>query len=387
MWPIKLQSRDFSSKTIGNIEAKPERYSAGRIGGPEQATVNVSGADIFECLDWLRCPITIMNPYSVPVWWGYVYEVNITYGGITFGASLSELGNSIEVTYQSTPAGGTTSTETVLAFSSDAWSVAEYGTRQQKLTLDKTESTAATQYQTTQLANLKWPQVRLTTNKGMVGGLPYGSLECRGWWSTLDWLYYSNAGTTSTNTADSSTAATGQFEDTIVDYSSTNDFFNGVSVQSSSGVAFNEYRDGSRTHRAEIEDLLDIGTTFFRMGAVVLPDRSIWQYQESPSTTVNYLLDADGTLRNVHNQRVELGDVLAVGNWCRIVNVVPASLSSAILGKLNPFMIKRMEYDIPTDASIPTECRIRRNVPLSQTPVSRRSEYPRRLAASRPFAH
>ena len=115
-------------------------------------------------------------------------------------------------------------------------------------------------------------------------------IECNGWWSTLNWQYYSSTDTSNVDTmtqVNNIITAEGQF-------------ITGVSIDGiTSGItspAYREPTDRQKTAQAEAETLLAIGNTGGkRYMANVLPARTV-VIEPEPNQDARYLINADGQL-------------------------------------------------------------------------------------------
>ncbi|MBX3050801.1 MAG: hypothetical protein KF753_04965 [Caldilineaceae bacterium] len=157
-------------------------------GGPKSAQLTVTGPalGLWGLGRILRYGVEIANDLGDPIWWGYVAGVEINVKGVTFGLSLDRMSNSIAVAYM-TPDGETYTT----AFLADNDSVDTYGTKQLLLTADNVTAAAAEQRRANELNRRRLPIVTPPYSAGNDDGQTTISLDCRGWYDTLDWRYYS----------------------------------------------------------------------------------------------------------------------------------------------------------------------------------------------------
>ena len=188
---VHFVDRDFDEPLqMQAFKAKAEWLSWAAQGGPEGAELTVTGPTLglWQLGRMLRYGVECRNQLGDPIWWGYVAGVKISVGGIAFGLSLDKMSNSVAIAYAT--ADGSTGTT---AFLADDESVLAYGTKQLLITADGLTTTAAEQRRANALNRRKLP---ISTPPYQSGGKGDGvsvTLDCRGWYDTLDWQYYSRA--------------------------------------------------------------------------------------------------------------------------------------------------------------------------------------------------
>lgn len=194
---VELKNRAFT-RTIKPAGIKPTviRYSHGVDGGPQQALIRgeANPMGLLDLFLTLRGSIQITDGAADPVWWGYFHALTIYDGKMRYSFTLDEMSNSINLLFllqsinqSNSSVGQSTST----GFSSDATSVADYGTKQLRLR-GKNGSLAAAQAQRTgELAVRKIPQITIDILDSEVDE-PYCELDCRGWSQTLEWQFFTN---------------------------------------------------------------------------------------------------------------------------------------------------------------------------------------------------
>jgi hypothetical protein len=174
------------------------------IGGCSEASITAFGPEqsLWDTINYLRCPVEIYDDKGSALWWGYVSEAKVRVGAVEIGASVESMQNSIAVAYSYIQPGTTTvGQRKTTAWSSDAGSVAEYGTKEFLSSQGGLSDAAAIAKRDAILASRRWPQ-------GVPGqfGNPRGrvrssgaensksaTLLCRGWYETLSWRYASVA--------------------------------------------------------------------------------------------------------------------------------------------------------------------------------------------------
>lgn len=188
---VHFVDRDFNeSLEMQAFKAKVEWLSWAAQGGPNAARLTVTGPalGLWQLGRLLRYGVEMRNQLGDPIWWGYVQGVEISVKGIAFGLSLDKMSNSVAVAYVT--ADGETGTT---AFLADDESVLTYGTKQLLITADGVTVTAAEQRRANALNRRRLP---IATPPYQTGGKSDGvsvTLDCRGWYDTLDWQYYSRA--------------------------------------------------------------------------------------------------------------------------------------------------------------------------------------------------
>ena len=83
----------------------PRRWSAAMPGGPDKATIEMTGPDtsLWEATRWLRYGVHIRNELGALVWWGYVHAVTVPVGGVNVGLSLEGMHNRSRVRLSGSP--------------------------------------------------------------------------------------------------------------------------------------------------------------------------------------------------------------------------------------------------------------------------------------------
>jgi len=183
---VTLFRRDGSDLTPQPaVEFKVKRHSHHVMGGPKAATIEASGKAeaIFELVNRLRSPIEITNNAGDLVWWGLITAVEIHTPVITYGVDLETMFNNVAVAYTDQGIRFTTQ------WSSDADSIADYGTKELLLSRSEATEADALQFRDVYLANAKYPIPVLKFSGGDAGT---ATVTCKGWYSTLEWQYYAN---------------------------------------------------------------------------------------------------------------------------------------------------------------------------------------------------
>ena len=330
-----FRNRSYANAlTSGLYNLVVDEYTWSVIGGPKTARLSVTGsqAALWQLPDLLRYAVDIYDNNGRWLWWGYIWGIDIQFGNLKFGVDLSQMWNSIKIAYTKTTAGSPGPGERgTTAAATDDDSINVFGTREWKKSLNDITDAAGLQKAAELLARFKYPMPTWDT----MGGTPRYSatLYCRGWWDTLDWKYYNNAGTTNV-------ATTTQIGTMIT---SAGQFLAGSTIVNASGISTNEYRDGDTRGRTEVEQLLEIGTTTpRRLLATVDRFRQVWIYEE-PARGSEYLLDRDISIHDQYG--VEIApQTCPVGKWVKLRNVIPTASAGTRLSQPDVFFIEEAAF-------------------------------------------
>lgn len=156
-------------------------------GGPKSARAQAIGSKsaMWEFLEMIGSPVVMRDSkHAEDVWWGQLYKVVISDGESRVEASLGGMANSVAVAHTFNLKRFTTT------YTTDADSIAEYGTKQLMLTARELTNDQAEIYRDTELEKRKYPQ-RPEPVKA-ASDVPGADLYFRGWWDTLTWTYFLN---------------------------------------------------------------------------------------------------------------------------------------------------------------------------------------------------
>lgn len=171
----------------GELAIRPLKWSAAAMGGPEAAVVELRGprSALLAALDWLRYGVRIESPAGTAVWWGYVHAVEVHGYGQVFGKTLEGMCNRVAVIYRQEGTDGATTTEWI----ENAGSIAEYGRKEQLISLGQGTAEMASGRRDRQVTRFASPQPiqAFDESRGEADG--YALLDCRGWAATLAWRY------------------------------------------------------------------------------------------------------------------------------------------------------------------------------------------------------
>jgi hypothetical protein len=153
--------------TVSAIVAHDEVYKIERL-------VNVLGNDIL-----------ITDETGEPRWWGYIAEVILQRGSLSYGVSMDNLYNSISVAYSDDiGARGTT------AWSKSDASVGRFGEKQLRISATGIDALTAAARQGLALQDMAYPNGSLSFQRSQ-DSAPRATLRCEGYGAKLNWRYYS----------------------------------------------------------------------------------------------------------------------------------------------------------------------------------------------------
>lgn len=194
-----IGNRDFSDALqVSGVQYTVKRYSKSAIGGPLEATIEARGSELglWTVLNKLRAPVFIGNDDGLLVWFGYVESVDLALPQFQIGLTVESMANRIRVAYTELTPGrasaGKRGTTTTL---DDTLSISEYGIKEMLSSGTDLTPTAANELRARLLALYKLPQRRslsLAASRSRTRTQePVATITCRGWFTTLDWRYYS----------------------------------------------------------------------------------------------------------------------------------------------------------------------------------------------------
>lgn len=332
---IKFYQTDYAprSENLFDELVKIDRFSHHIFGGPESLTASAPlTIDKMDAFGLLRAPVEVYDDDAALVWWGYVSKVVIPDGAVRFSLDINGMYNSVAVSYTTIGTSDTPSVQALTSWNSDALSVSTYGAVEKILGLNDATATSAAALRDNQLEKNKYPI--LTTEFGTGDKV---QIECQGWWSTLDWQYYSSTDSSNVDTmtqVNNIIAAEGQF-------------MTGVTIDgTTSGItspAYREPTDRQKTARAEVETLLSVGNSSGkRYTAKVTPSRAVLVQPEptQDNQPTKYLLNRDGQLEYLSGGIVPPARCL-VGVWVSVKNAPQISFA---MSAIRPVFIERAEY-------------------------------------------
>jgi len=213
--PIFYQ-RDFSPSVQPGFELRVERLTWAAEGGPETAELRGEAAYLAAglkfpqwALDYLRRPVEIVDPGGEVSWWGYVGRVEVQSGGVASIYDLDRMANRVRVMYwRRQPQVEWVGEKTLTPWAENPRSVAQYGRKERVYFLPSIEEAQALAARTSWLNKVGEPYAEVeagpvdtyppqpspglyTTSGGEVKSQDKVQVRmiCRGWYSTLGWIY------------------------------------------------------------------------------------------------------------------------------------------------------------------------------------------------------
>lgn len=185
------------------LRFRPTSWSWMAVGGPDEAEIAIIGpvGSIHEALKWLGYRIRIRNENGSAVWFGFVNEVEVSFGMITVSLSLDEMYNRVAVNYVYTGVDGV-QTQGTTAWQDDSAGQSLYGIKELLLSFEGTATEAAnlrnkTLVGTADTTGTRTPKPQIRVEQSDVGA----TLHCLGPWRRLGWQYYQNLQGLEENTA------------------------------------------------------------------------------------------------------------------------------------------------------------------------------------------
>jgi hypothetical protein len=239
----------------------------------------------------------------------------------------------VAVAYTQIDVGGTVTRQTTSYFT-DEISINEYGTKELLWSPGAASAEHANAAGTAQLYQSRYPAPLITPAPD--ASKSFAEITCRGWWDTLDWRYYSNAGTANMDTAN-------QVGTIIV---SKGQFFENLYLEVTSGISMSQMRDGDNTALYFATQMMETGTTNYRrMLAEVDPWRNVRLYEEPARPIMPHRLFADGSFEDPFGTPIRK-ELCPVGFWAQRVDVSSSSADSFLLGDPSLLFVEGMEYDV-----------------------------------------
>jgi hypothetical protein len=214
-------SVDFQSRTFGTAPIPPdvvltvERYSWDAIGGPADAVISARSESAFalwELLSYLRVPLTIRNDEDDAKWWGIIHEVRVRVGALEIGASLDTMANRVAILYESvTPGSSEAGVRAVTDWAEDTFSTDLYGDKELRISRGGCLPAVAEAQRDAELARRKYPIKAVDVVPDSDENV--AEIYCRGYWSILDWTYFSRDAGIEEHTDGSQTQRLGETSD------------------------------------------------------------------------------------------------------------------------------------------------------------------------------
>lgn len=154
---VVFKNRDFSSiLSSPSLQYKVVRYSHSVMGGPKLAEIAASGNEIelWELMEYVRRPVTIISDKGDAVWWGWVAEVRLDIGQWSVGINIDSMANYVGVAYEDDE---DSDQPKITDWAEATDSTFEYGRREILITSSGSNATHATAARDKYLAEKKYP--------------------------------------------------------------------------------------------------------------------------------------------------------------------------------------------------------------------------------------
>lgn len=261
-----------------NLEVRPDSWSSSAIGGPDRATINVSGSAeaLWALLQWLKYDIEIYNNAADSVWHGFINAVTVYQGAFSAGLSLNEMTNRVRVAYTYNLPDGTAQRGDT-DWSTNDESISRYGTKEKQFSLSDTTLSAANEYRNSVLDEFSVPLPVIEAGNSRDST---AIIECLGYWHTLDWQYYTNlegfdeydTGNAEQTVGYGFTTSTISFMDETGEMWEATANFAGLTINSVVDISGSASNNGAVTiegnPQGEVEEYNDSTTTFVANSAI-----------------------------------------------------------------------------------------------------------------------
>ena len=202
-----IYARDLSGAPVSwrGLTPRVNSLEWSILGGSRAASVTLFGnkTNLWEALQWLRCPLVVFDERRRTCWNGYVNEIHVRVGAVEVRVGLATMTNRVAVRYSYIPPGGELSGDRLTtAWAEDAGSQAEFGIKELLRSAAGMTPATAEQLRDALLAEQRYPQAVTEQSQGFGmsrGRLGYSgadeslsaTLYGVGWWQTLGWRYAS----------------------------------------------------------------------------------------------------------------------------------------------------------------------------------------------------
>jgi hypothetical protein len=347
---LEFQTRAYASRLPPSVRSiKPTGMSWSVYGGCKMATIKATGNEkqMYEFVEYLRCPVEVFDYRAKSTWWGYVANVTINSGISSYTVSLDQMANKVAVSFVDTEASGTVNEEqsrSYTVYSNNAESVNEYGQKWFLYDAGKMRHGGAGALRDRITTQRAYPPAKLEFQGGRRDNEFTAEIQCRGWFDTIGWAYY--VGTTYV------LETTAQLRH-IGTIATTGQFITAVQLDTNSGVTSHAMRDGSSTGLQEAMELMQYGgTNTLRIFAEVDNARRLRYYAESAvPSTFQYTINKLGQVTNQVGKPYKPWDI-PVGVWAQARDVIPASADVTRIADATKIHIDEISWregsEIPT---------------------------------------
>lgn len=191
-YPVSFLTRAFTAMPARPVTAVVERMTWEDLGGCKAAEIACFGreADLLGLVDLLRCPVEIWDRTGTRAWWGWVARVDVQHKAVRASVDLDALVNRAAVRYSLAAAENPYEGERqTTAWAENSAAAVEFGRRERLYSLVGVSAAAALARRDQELRLHGWPELSVSVEDRQES---VALLTCRGWFDTLDWVYYAN---------------------------------------------------------------------------------------------------------------------------------------------------------------------------------------------------
>ena len=187
---VDVLDRNWQPIDVGQLVLTPRNWDAQATGGPVLATIDGAGDihALWAAPLWLGWNVRIRNADGSPVWWGIISSVQVRTRGAQVTVGLDDMRNRINVDYSYTDADGATQ-DGETGWAEYEPSTLQYGRWEERVPLADVKAETATTRRDTWLKQTATPGPLVEWSGGAEGV----RLDCRGHWTLLDNVYYTNS--------------------------------------------------------------------------------------------------------------------------------------------------------------------------------------------------
>ena len=189
-YTVEFLERDFSFPIVTNLKTEVLKLAWSAFGGPDQASIRLYGPaeNLLDMTRLLRSPVTVYDPDSKPVWWGFVSEVIVYLEEVQFQVSIEDLFNKVKVIYSFLSPDNKLSDHYETSYANNTKSQVAFGIKERAIVKDNIDTDYAEYFRDTFLEQSAWPKSQLSQRS--TSGYAYVLLHCSGWFATMAWTHY-----------------------------------------------------------------------------------------------------------------------------------------------------------------------------------------------------
>lgn len=278
---------------------------------------------------------------GVAAYFGYIHAMRLSYNGVVLSKSMDGIYNKIAVKYRTSSAGS----DTVTAFSSNATSIALYGTKELIAEAkDKNgnavylSSTSATQYRDNLLEQLAFPRQKRESISRPTGQIGTLDVEIRGYAPTMDWILLKNTSTSDDDADDEIT-----------------DALSGANFVRSGTIATNTFQVKEEVDYVgawqRVKTVTNLGDSSGNVWLVGCYRSQVLNYQQADLTNVQYFVDVRGRFYpyGIYNKAGEYvpAPLVQPGGVAFVRDIMPGrKVESTLLDDPRAGFVDMVEYSI-----------------------------------------